>query len=130
MTLSASQQLQILNCDGKCAVELVKIVCFVFLFSLISSAVRPNPTARTYSVALIGDSLINRACNNFDLIGKLKDNLPDYDVVFTNYGVDGAVIRTIKQNLAPVLEEKPGQENVRWTLEYKISFSNYKLNKF
>ena len=64
--------------------------------------------APAYSVALIGDSLINRPSNEFDLIGKLKKNLAGYSVNFTNDADNGAQILSIKEKLPSVLETKPG----------------------
>ena len=58
---------------------------------------------RVYKVSLVGDSLINRACLDFDLIGKLKKLLPGYLVEFTNHGINGAEIATIQYYLPRAL---------------------------
>ena len=83
------------------------LLILVLQFCVASKVIYANAN-ETFSVALIGDSLINRACNDFDLIGKLKANLEDYDVEFTNYGQNGARIQAINDNLPFVLSAKPG----------------------
>ena len=49
-----------------------------------------------FRVVLLGDSLINRPYNHYDLAGKIQSNLPRYSLEIINCGSDGATINRIR----------------------------------
>ena len=64
-----------------------------------------------FRVVLVGDSLINRPYNHFDLAGKIQSqsNLPHYSLEIVNCGSDGATINRIRNISIPdcVLPNQP-----------------------
>ena len=47
---------------------------------------------KTFKIALLGDSLINKPYNMFNLAGRIQAYLPGYHLELTNCGTNGAVI--------------------------------------
>ena len=68
-----------------------------------------------FNVALIGDSLWHKPCGSFDLIGKLNALLPDYNIIFHDYGSNGAKIQDIYSKLVTdVIHTKPDAYLLFW----------------
>jgi hypothetical protein len=70
-----------------------------------------QPIIRT--IALIGDSLIERSSKNNDLLGKLN-KLTSPNISYTQYGSNGAKIATILEKLPTVLATNPDVVILFW----------------
>lgn len=55
-------------------------------------------TERTFRIALLGDSLINKPFTEYNLGGIISDLLPQYDLEIKNCGFNGATINNIITN--------------------------------
>jgi len=67
-----------------------------------------------YHVALIGDSLFNHPVKNYDLIGKIKMDISNYNINFDNYAVNGYRISEIRNILGNVISFKPDAVLLFW----------------
>lgn len=86
------------------------IGCFVaYYFSLVfmdydNTAPAPPPNSNPLTIVLLGDSLINRPYNHFNLAGLLYGHLQPINATFINAGVDGDTIHEIAARLVPILD--------------------------
>jgi hypothetical protein len=73
---------------------------------------------KTINIALIGDSLVHRACESHDLIGKMLIILEKYNkyynIVFIDYSSNGAKIHDIREKLVGALYRKPDAFILLW----------------
>jgi hypothetical protein len=58
-------------------------------------------TVSPFKVVMLGDSLMNRPMNKFNLAGRIQALLPEYPLEFTNCGFDGTGIEWIRNNSMP-----------------------------
>ena len=86
----------------------MNLACTLAAVLLIFVAVDCYHAEKTYSIALIGDSLFNRPTNLHGLIEKIQANLPEYSLNITNHAGDGARIKVIRDLLPIALNDKPG----------------------
>ena len=73
----------------------------IFKFTDVNSGIERLPgqdiqealySNKTFKIALLGDSLINKPYNMFNLAGRIQAYLPGYQLELTNCGSNGAVI--------------------------------------
>jgi hypothetical protein len=74
------------------------LINWVFKFRAINPPIPSNPDQellfkdRTFKIALLGDSLINKPFKSFQLQEKIKAYLPGYNFEMINCGMNGAQI--------------------------------------
>lgn len=71
--------------------------------------------SESFNVALIGDSLIHRPVDDYNLLGKITNLLPSYNLNFSVYAQNGAKILDIKEKqLFTALAQKPDAILLFW----------------
>ena len=86
-----------------------------------------QPKTNEYHIALIGDSLIHRAVLEYSFIDRLKLLLPNHNITFTDYGVNGYRIADIKRVVTNILllDKRPDAFMLLWDSD--VSDVNEKL---
>lgn len=73
-----------------------------------------DPSEDTKTIVLLGDSLINRPFQRFDLGGMIRRRLSDYPMVIWNYGADGSTIASSYNRLGSALSHNPDALILFW----------------
>jgi hypothetical protein len=85
------------------------LINWVFKFRAINPPIPSNPDQellfkdRTFKIALLGDSLINKPFKSFQLQEKIKAYLPGYNFEMINCGINGAQIGEDEEHLQPIV---------------------------